>query len=150
MRGEKLLRRDSRDAFKGSSPRVRGKAAGRPGATERRGITPACAGKSGQLIFSRPCKKDHPRVCGEKAALANLGAQPGGSPPRVRGKVQADRDAIPEPGITPACAGKRRGNFSESVESQDHPRVCGEKKTEFISRALQQGSPPRVRGKESE
>ena len=107
MRGEKLLRRDSRDAFKGSSPRVRGKAAGRPGATERRGITPACAGKSGQLIFSRPCKKDHPRVCGEKAALANLGAQPGGSPPRVRGKEIMKAPLCYILRITPACAGKR-------------------------------------------
>ena len=147
MRGEKLLRRDSRDAFKGSSPRVRGKAAGRPGATERRGITPACAGKSGQLIFSRPCKKDHPRVCGEKAALANLGAQPGGSPPRVRGKVQADRDAIPEPGITPACAGKSaRGGCSASCP-WDHPRVCGEKAAGDDIICLRPGSPPRVRGK---
>ena len=148
MRGEKLLRRDSRDAFKGSSPRVRGKAAGRPGATERRGITPACAGKSGQLIFSRPCKKDHPRVCGEKAALANLGAQPGGSPPRVRGKVDCKYYFTCVIRITPACAGKRLSWYGERNLTEDHPRVCGEKPETLCIYSSVLGSPPRVRGKE--
>ena len=111
-------------------------------------ITPACAGKSIRAagVVSQP--EDHPRVCGEKGKVNDAFRAYLGSPPRVRGKVQADRDAIPEPGITPACAGKRRGNFSESVESQDHPRVCGEKKRRRHRLLSGQGSPPRVRGKE--
>ena len=50
-------------------------------------------------------------------------------------------------GITPACAGKRGSGFSLRHQSEDHPRVCGEKGHPFRIPTAPPGSPPRVRGK---
>ena len=76
------------------------------------------------------------------------GDGPAGSPPRMRGKaprVLADRASD---GITPAYAGKRRGRGRERERRQDHPRVCGEKRSLSSSSRAKMGSPPRVRGKD--
>ena len=51
------------------------------------------------------------------------------------------------PGITPACAGKRRGDVGKPRHGWDHPRVCGEKPVMRITGVIRVGSPPRVRGK---
>ena len=67
--------------------------------------------------------------------------------PRVRGKVTFAYFKLRCEGITPACAGKRRGSPPAASLRQDHPRVCGEK--DYFSRLPEnvRGSPPRVRGK---
>ena len=52
-----------------------------------------------------------------------------------------------EQGITPACAGKSLRFHLRSAVRWDHPRVCGEKWEEELSSRLEEGSPPRVRGK---
>ena len=52
-----------------------------------------------------------------------------------------------EQGITPACAGKSLRCHLRSAVRWDHPRVCGEKWEEELSSRLEEGSPPRVRGK---
>ena len=49
-----------------------------------------------------------------------------GSPPRVRGIVEADTDFWHKYGITPACAGTSCGERRSLARLQDHPRVCGE------------------------
>ena len=69
-----------------------------------------------------------------------------GSPPRVRGEVLSsflDSFAL---GITPACAGRRRRYPLCFARDEDHPRVCGEKKTLETNVVKGKGSPPRVRG----
>ena len=50
-------------------------------------------------------------------------------------------------GITPAYAGKRWTWPECPLQSQDHPRVCGEKISGTTLITTQQGSPPRMRGK---
>ena len=50
-----------------------------------------------------------------------------GSPPRVRGKVDANQDGKYLTRITPACAGKRQVFLTARILVEDHPRVCGEK-----------------------
>ena len=70
-----------------------------------------------------------------------------GSPPRVRGKVDAGVGRHAAVGITPACAGKRNCCCHRAGTLRDHPRVCGEKQTPRLSQSTAQGSPPRVRGK---
>ena len=50
-------------------------------------------------------------------------------------------------GITPACAGKSRGDAVYNWRKRDHPRVCGEKCGSGTLGAACAGSPPRVRGK---
>ncbi len=52
-------------------------------------------------------------------------------------------------GITPAYAGKRAGRCPDGCTPWDHPRVCGEKARTLIVQNEPQGSPPRMRGKDS-
>ena len=111
-------------------------------------ITPACAGKSSIFWRFVLLWKDHPRVCGEKNHNNEQNFEGPGSPPRVRGKANLRVCAEWHAGITPACAGKSTSwRISQSARG-DHPRVCGEKRQHFIYIEWDQGSPPRVRGKE--
>ena len=67
----------------------------------------------------------------------------------MRGKGTSAKDMPCAVGITPACAGKRGGRTVSFFLIRDHPRVCGEKARTLIAWEEPQGSPPRVRGKES-
>ena len=69
-----------------------------------------------------------------------------GSPPRVRGTVEAAGDEVKENRITPACAGNSRWWIILEVWCWDHPRVCGEQDFLTVFHPRKQGSPPRVRG----
>ena len=111
----------------GSPPRVRGKVADSRKTPNCPRITPACAGKSFFTVQPPQTRQDHPRVCGEKALLGVVNVFAEGSPPRVRGKGRRAIRALSVRGITPACAGKRPGDY--------------------IGYRLAAGSPPRVRGK---
>ena len=66
MCGEKMLALKLSCWSGGSPPRVRGKARFAVLEERMKGITPACAGKSGYPVISWGSNKDHPRVCGEK------------------------------------------------------------------------------------
>ena len=71
------------------------------------GITPACAGNSWTGTTKGTAITDHPRVCGEQfGAVADM-PRARGSPPRVRGTVEATGSLTEETRITPACAGNR-------------------------------------------
>ena len=66
----------------------------------------------------------------------------------MRGKVAGGQIYPVRGRITPACAGKRRPfKFSNEME-EDHPRVCGEKLIVKVDALADEGSPPRVRGKD--
>ena len=110
-------------------------------------ITPACAGKSTSSHPSAFLSWDHPRVCGEKSPPVAGRGRRLGSPPRVRGKVDAYDLMVSGLRITPACAGKRRRGARQRRGGWDHPRVCGEKWLRQCARQGITGSPPRVRGK---
>ena len=98
---------------------------GKDGGSQR--ITPACAGKSGDVYNSLPI--------------------PQGSPPPVRGKAESDSMKNLKSRITPACAGKRSGLNDRSRLYVDHPRLCGEKPSKISQGLCKAGSPPPVRGK---
>ena len=70
-----------------------------------------------------------------------------GSPPRGRGKAGSARCASGGDRITPAWAGKSTGGTDAGKQTQDHPRVGGEKTTLGCERQARTGSPPRGRGK---
>ena len=90
----------------GSPPRMRGKRRGsRTPAFDSR-ITPADAGKTWVFGFLWRARWDHPRGCGENAAVAVEKSDAAGSPPRMRGKRQHPELALLFHGITPADAGK--------------------------------------------
>lgn len=66
----------------------------------------------------------------------------------MRGKAKEEPYRPCHPGITPACAGKRRGSCRRMHRIWDHPRMCGEKAQRARGLNLILGSPPHVRGKE--
>ena len=71
--------------------------------------------------------RDHPRVCGEKLRIVEVGRVKEGSPPHVRGKAGAAGPCTGGAGITPAYAGKRLWETPLLCRNGDHPRVYGEK-----------------------
>ena len=147
--GKKVTVIRSQTINEGSPPRVRGKGTLRELKRFSSGITPACAGKSLWCAQGQAQERDHPRVCEEKNFLLLMTSRRSGSPPRVRGKVDALSDIIQDYGITPACAGKSHWESLRRSPPEDHPRVCGEKDKSRVKVIPSQGSPPRVRGKEN-
>ena len=93
------------------------------------------------------CRRDHPRVCGEKPSASLITSVVAGSPPRMRGKAFAPAPTIDIMGITPAYAGKRAAGDLLPWQRWDHPRVCGEKVPLYLGNTAGAGSPPRMRGK---
>ena len=112
------------------------------------GITPARAGKRWTRSPVSTSSRDHPRACGEKPGFPGFPPFLQGSPPRVRGKVQAVDTSSFINGITPARAGKRYNGKRKLQRRWDHPRACGEKRYRFPVQRHPRGSPPRVRGKD--
>ena len=51
-------------------------------------------------------------------------------------------------GITPAYAGKSVAVCGAANLGQDHPRLCGEKRTAVPQLVNHEGSPPPMRGKD--
>ena len=90
----------------GSPPRMRGKRVFVPQLLAVRGITPADAGKTQRYTANKRERRDHPRGCGENATSQILFTGIIGSPPRMRGKLPVDLNAIAQQRITPADAGK--------------------------------------------
>ena len=88
-------------------------------------------------------------MCGEKKNARLIFVNLTGSPPHVRGKVAGAINAKEEAGITPACAGKSDFDNVRRGQTQDHPRMCGEKMMVHLCLLLRLGSPPHVRGKET-
>ena len=133
----------------GSPPRMRGKAFLCVAQAFAGGITPAYAGKSTDLQRPRAAQQDHPRVCGEKLSGCVWQQACAGSPPRMRGKVSQPHYSTGRGGITPAYAGKSPLRAVFWCRHRDHPRVCGEKRTQAHPAKTGLGSPPRMRGKET-
>ena len=84
--GENLVTAVVKISRVGSSPRVRGKPLGYLRAVIRRGLIPACAGKTTSEDVHYTVNGAHPRVCGENLSSDRNGLDLGGSSPRVRGK----------------------------------------------------------------
>ena len=147
--GEKASEGVTRNGIRGSPPRMRGKVTMNLYPHDIEGITPAYAGKSRRHRERRPCARDHPRVCGEKAPGSLKIVCRLGSPPRMRGKACFFGNFFPGDGITPAYAGKSRRSAGQVRRPRDHPRVCGEKGGCFPANWGRSGSPPRMRGKGS-
>ena len=132
----------------GSSPRVRGKPQPAVNQRWRGGLIPACAGKT---MFSQNefrLKRAHPRVCGENDLDAGKSHVSMGSSPRVRGKRRRSTRKQLNWGLIPACAGKTAWTQSKSLRTWAHPRVCGENREIEYFGWYEQGSSPRVRGKQ--
>ena len=111
-------------------------------------ITPACAGKTGDILKSKLDKRDHPRVCGKNFKYIIGIRNYLGSPPRVREKLFLFTCEFFGVGITPACAGKTSSHKVSKTFARDHPRVCGKNDPLDGDLNIREGSPPRVREKQ--
>ena len=111
------------------------------------GITPAYAGKSVKLHELFFCRRDHPRLCGEKPFPHFSTLFRWGSPPPMRGKGIHIIWSKNHFRITPAYAGKSNLNFPLKFIIWDHPRLCGEKPPTYCVKICRTGSPPPMRGK---
>ena len=111
---------------------MRGKAAAFDAVPLPPRITPAYAGKSLFPPFLRRCPEDHPRLCGEKAHHNHGTDFALGSPPPMRGKAALPAVPLLRSGITPAYAGKSDVAVLQHGVAEDHPRLCGEKSSNYI------------------
>ena len=131
----------------GSPPPMRGKALNFRHTVKKIGITPAYAGKRKSTPKTATCRKDHPRLCGEKLDKSAGMVYNIGSPPPMRGKADPELRQTPSGGITPAYAGKSDSGGDMYPQRRDHPRLCGEKAWDIHSAPCLPGSPPPMRGK---
>ena len=88
-----------------------------------------------------------PRLCGEKDFKKIKEIRFGGSPPPMRGKDTMPDILCAAFRITPAYAGKRQLSTPHTPCTEDHPRLCGEKKHYILPFSVAIGSPPPMRGK---
>ena len=132
----------------GSPPRMRGKLAVLRYMPCHRRITPAHAGKTFPLLTGSCRPSDHPRACGENTTLTGSPPSGSGSPPRMRGKPKRPHRSRRYPRITPAHAGKTTHATPPKPRRTDHPRACGENPRLIGLQRADDGSPPRMRGKQ--
>ena len=145
--GEKDVTNGIHFHVSGSPPPMRGKVIHYYKYFSVAGITPAYAGKSTVSTSQSDFLQDHPRLCGEKVRQSVWRSAYVGSPPPMRGKGCAFGNSRYRLRITPAYAGKRQTRAPCGLYGRDHPRLCGEKLSDFSMIAKVLGSPPPMRGK---
>ena len=84
---------------------------------------------------------------GEDVRLVHDARFSRGSPPHARGRPECDHRPLGVVRITPACAGKTRGDRSRTTRRPDHPRMRGEDSARACLSASSRGSPPHARGR---
>ena len=124
--GEHALLHALMNHVRGSSPRMRGTPTAVVVCHLVRGIIPAYAGNTIQLILCFPPCRDHPRVCGEHQVRDTLYGTTQGSSPRMRGTPVLYESRTLRSGIIPAYAGNTNFRNAFTLPERDHPRVCGE------------------------
>ena len=145
--GEKARCLMYRLLLQGSPPPMRGKDISSELVSCDKRITPAYAGKSFLSHVREQIAQDHPRLCGEKGIQKCRRWYGRGSPPPMRGKGQIDGAIGGRIRITPAYAGKSIPVPPAISQTEDHPRLCGEKRPFPVVFSIPLGSPPPMRGK---
>ena len=135
------------DLTEGSSPLTRGKHQCQEGLERARGIIPAHAGKTNQIVSESVQLGDHPRSRGENTSVAAVAVTRPGSSPLTRGKPDMVESRSPVAGIIPAHAGKTRPWRPATRLTRDHPRSRGENVIWKSASSTSQGSSPLTRGK---
>ena len=90
--------------------------------------------------------EDHPRSCGEHLLSVTLLVSSEGSSPLVRGALFSPCEQKSRSGIIPARAGSTYKDNSNPINSEDHPRSCGEHSPSVLLSSPSSGSSPLVRG----
>ncbi len=144
--GEQLLSKSQMKLRSGSSPGVRGTDRARRPSRQGRRIIPGRAGNSRNGRRREPASSDHPRACGEQAAIQTNTLVGDGSSPGVRG-TGTMLPALPRARrIIPGRAGNSNASIFLGVARPDHPRACGEQLAARFTSSANNGSSPGVRG----
>ena len=130
----------------GSSPRMRGTRFSGSFFLLFIGIIPAYAGNTPFGFRGGGIVWDHPRVCGEHIDTKDGRMMTTGSSPRMRGTQCLMHFVLHLLGIIPAYAGNTMVATAVACAVWDHPRVCGEHRTNATGADDQKGSSPRMRG----
>ena len=93
---------------------------------------PAYAGKTVGLYLQPDAFKEHPRVCGENSRASMVMDSNLGTSPRMRGKLAGEAQRRTNQGNIPAYAGKTLLGCQSPPAHQEHPRVCGENRTNTV------------------
>ena len=125
---------------------MRGRPLVRPLMAEKRGNTPAYAGKTLRIICQTWSQK-HPRVCGEDSIPRHRHKQPRETPPRMRGRLSQTDVSLSAVRNTPAYAGKTLTAAACRFDPEKHPRVCGEDNPPLLHLCRPRETPPRMRGR---
>ena len=121
MRGEDLSPTTFPIDSWGSPPHARGRPAVKGGRAGRRGLTPACAGKTNVGELSWQARWAHPRMRGEDRREMARRVLAEGSPPHARGRRGGSIRSCSSEGLTPACAGKTSSLAADSHERLGSP-----------------------------
>ena len=124
LRGEYLLQTKG-FLCKGSAPLARGI---RPDPRSRctAGVSPACAGNTGEMQTVVPGTRGQPRLRGEYSAGMVAGSSTVGSAPLARGIRPLPRLAGCAGRVSPACAGNTSASVGEKSCWRGQPRLRGE------------------------
>ncbi|KWZ72278.1 hypothetical protein HMPREF3198_02032 [Winkia neuii] len=128
-------------------PLTRGKARPAWHAHNRKGITPARAGKSFPWCVYQRGAGNYPRSRGEKVPPPRIYPNVGELPPLARGKVWGGNKGYGFRGITPARAGKSWAQILPGKVAWNYPRSRGEKCPNSVSIFCLMELPPLARGK---
>ena len=91
----------------------------------------------------------HPHACGDDAPFRNWPAVERGSPPRVWGRLQANRREGLCHRFTPTRVGTTSRNAPGTMRPSVHPHACGDDPILMLAKTPNYGSPPRVWGRRS-
>ena len=115
-----------------------------------RRIIPADAGSTVKNELTHDYSPDHPRGCGEHRKINRLNRHTQGSSPRMRGAPACSSSTAWARRIIPADAGSTMPRPILGRPLKDHPRGCGEHRTQGRQGRQGRGSSPRMRGAPSE
>ncbi len=88
--------------------------------------TPTYVGTTRAQNKISPVGKEHPHVCGDNGRSPHRPFVGIGTPPRMWGQLHAPAHSVGDRRNTPTYVGTTRGERNISVESQEHPHVCGD------------------------
>ena len=92
--------------------------------------------------------RKHPHACGEDDTVYKATSAEEETPPRVWGRLSANRPDSLTIGNTPTRVGKTLKEQRKGVWGRKHPHACGEDKTSKASQARPIETPPRVWGRQ--
>ncbi len=130
----------------GSSPRVWGQATKLPDMFGALRIIPTRVGTRNVISLQLSAKEDHPHACGDKDFLLFMKQYRKGSSPRVWGQEGRRKNTMTQTRIIPTRVGTSFRGRHRSVEIEDHPHACGDKRKSLSPDEDEAGSSPRVWG----